>query len=253
MKTSTKLKISIILFIGLFTIIIGNVSLINSSLHITALEPTQKNFNRIENSNKKISENQFIKVTGTGIVKIAPEIAKIRFSIETQDNSLNKTNKTHQEKIKKLTSILSGNNLTTIYFNSYPIYNYENGKDIVAYEIYNTFEIITENIEELPVIIDNLLSNNVSNIESIDYTLKDNSTAYSTALQFALENAKNKAQTLTQNASNLKVIKICEQNYFYNPISYPVMLLTKNSNNLNYIFTPSEIEIIANIEVDFIY
>lgn len=253
MKRSTTLKISIILLIGLFTIIISNSSLISSSLHITGLEPIQKNLNQLDNSNKEITEKQFIKVTGTGIVKIAPEVAKIRFSIETQDNSLSQANTIHQEKIKNLTAILNDDNLTTIYFNSYPIYNYENGKDIVAYEIYNTFEIITEDIDEVSLIIDNLLANNVTNIESIDYTLKDNSTAYSTALEYALENAKSKAQTLTQNASNLKVIKICEQSYFYNPISYPVMLLAKNSDNLNYIFTPSEIEIIANIEVEFAY
>ncbi|MGN1227669.1 MAG: SIMPL domain-containing protein [Christensenellales bacterium] len=259
----TKRKIIIIISIFLISMLIAiNCAVFQTTTLNIAKEPNSFAEKRIVKQDNTLnapanshSQNEII-VSGNGKIKVNPEIAKIRFSVCTQAENLADANTQQKEKIENIKATLSDFTITTTYFSTYPIYDYQNGKILQSYEICNNFEILTENFSMLNTIIDNLQQSGATSIENIEYTLKDDTQAYNEALSVALNNAIDKAQTLSlaQNAE-IKIKEICEQGYFYNPYIKSVQTLelrneTENENG-TLIISPNEIEINATITVKF--
>lgn len=187
------------------------------------------------NDNKdkeKPKDKQKIKVTGNGVISVTPEVAKISFAIETLADTMTNANTSHQAKAKTLLSALKDYNVVSTYYNCYPIYNYENEKHLTGYEIYSNYELTTENLNAINDIIDLILVNGGTNINNVEYYLKDDSNKYYSALSLALNDAQTKASALIDSDMHLTIKSIKEQNYFYRPYKLSVSL-NSNTNARN--------------------
>lgn len=198
----------------------------------------KNNINKEESEKPK--DKQKIKVTGNGTISVKPEIAKINFAIETLAGTMAEANVKHQAKAKALLSVLQGYDVVSAYYNCYPIYNYENEKHLTGYQIYSGYELTTENLNGIDGIINIIILNGGTNVNDVEYYLKDNSTSYYSALTFALNDAQTKAMALIDEGMHLKVKSIKEQNYFYCP--YKLSLSTNANARQNDVLVIKEKE-----------
>jgi len=201
--------------------------------------------------------NLKIKVIGNGESCVKPDIATIKFNITTIGENAQDIEKQNSEKTNSIISALQnlGINKEDINSSSYSLfskYEWENSKQVyLGYEISNVLEIKTKNLDNITTIISTLTENEVNEILSINLSVEDTKNAYNLALEKALENAKNKAYSLTKN-NNLHVCKIYEENLFnglFNVNRYDAKSLN-NENYLNQILQ-NEVCIKANILVEF--
>lgn len=197
-----------------------------------------------------------IKVVGCGQTCVKPDIATIKFSV----NSLGEDAKTLEEEnntktnevISKLETLgISKSDIKSIGYSMFSRYDYENGEQVyLGYEISNVLEIKTKELDKITTIISSLTENGIENIMSLNLSVENNENAYNDALKNALENAKNKAEALAGN-NNISVSKIFEENFMCNTYSLARFDAKNiNSNNFSNILQ-NDICIKANIFVEF--
>jgi len=196
-------------------------------------------------------------VCGIGNSCLKPDKATIKFSVITQGETTDGLDKTNTDSVNNIISKLEALNISkkdikNLNYNMFKRYDYKDGEQVfLGYEISNTLEVKTNNLDNITTLISTLNENGISEIYSINLGVEDETTAYNQALKNALENAKAKAQILCEN-NEIKVCKIIElkENNMVNLARFDAKML--NETNFDEIMQ-NEICVNANIIVEFCY
>lgn len=189
------------------------------------------------NTEEKLQIPKKIIVKGEGCSKATAEHATIRFNIDTIAENLQDANREHLEAKQAILNSLNEYDIKSTCYSSYNYPSHFNGE--IVYSICECFELKTENLQNISFINETLINNGATFIENAQYCIDNNSNAYFTALEKAMENAKQKATSLSEGCTDMKVIKVKECMYCCN-------------NCTSEIDSKNEIEISAEIFVEFL-
>ncbi|NLK37599.1 MAG: SIMPL domain-containing protein [Epulopiscium sp.] len=174
-------------------------------------------------------------VHGTGIVNVTPDMATLRFGVET----LEKTAKAAQDKNAAVTDkvisqlIQAGiakDKITTNYYSVNPQYRYndETGERVLTgYQAYNSFSAITSDVNNTGKYIDIAIKAGANNNDGVSFSLSNPNKYYTQALKLALENASSNASAIASALGTTvgAPVQITEQSSYF---SY-----TEEANYLN--------------------
>ncbi|TXL64523.1 DUF541 domain-containing protein [Cerasibacillus terrae] len=200
--------------------------------------------------------NQIITVFGEGSISVAPNIARIRISIQTENMQLmaaqqENANKTNQV-IESLVQLgISRENIQTVVYDIHPQYDYIEEKQVFrGYEVIHGLSVQIENIGETGRVIDTAIKSGANRIEGIDFTVKHPQVIYQQALIKALENAQRKAETIARtlqlslHTQPIKITEITKQ--------VPQPYLATMEKSITPI-QPGQITVQATVEVKYAY
>lgn len=136
-------------------------------------------------------------LTGTGEVTIAPDIAVLRFGVETTGEHLTDIQNQNAQISQAVLDALQDLNVTDINTYQYSInkrYDYEDGKQIdKGFTVRNIFEIKSKDLDNIGIIIDTAVYNGANVVDFIEFQVSDTSFYYNQALDLAIKNAYHKA------------------------------------------------------------
>ncbi len=156
-------------------------------------------------------EPKSITVTAQGRVTAMPDVAYITVGVTTQDKDMQKAQDSNAGIMNVMTEALKGaglgdDDIQTVQYNAYPIYDYSNNKnEIVNYEVNNQVELTIKDIGRVGEYIDIAVNNGANMTNSISFGILDQQAVYNDALKLAVEAAKSKAETLAA-AGGVKII-----------------------------------------------
>lgn len=119
-------------------------------------------------------------------------------------------------------------NIQTTNYSLYPIYDAKsNSREITGYSVTNEISVNIDNIALVGIVIDTAINSGASNVDSIEFGLKDSQQYKEKALREAILDAKRKAEvvasTLGKNIVN--VVSVNTNNTY---------IETRNMNNAMY-------------------
>lgn len=163
-------------------------------------------------------DDRTVSVDGSSTLKVAPDKATINVSIETTDKDAkvaSAQNATIMNNIQKniMALAISKDKIKTINYNLSPKYTYDNGKQkLVGYTVSNEIMISVDNVEMVGNVIDTAINSGATNVDSVEFGLKDDQMYRDKALQQAVLDAKRKAEVvagaLGRNIVDVKSINI---------------------------------------------
>ena len=166
-----------------------------------------------EKSSKDSSPS--ITVTGEATVKASPDQAQIDIGVVTQAATAQAAASQNAQKLDATLSALrralgSGADIKTINYSLMPNYRYprEGGQPTIAgYNASNTVQVKTNDLTQIGKIIDTATGAGANNIQSLQFSLKDEQAVRAQALREASLKAKAKAEAIAS-ALNLKVLRV---------------------------------------------
>ena len=142
-------------------------------------------------------------LTGQGHVMATPDLAVIRLGVETTGYSLSDIQSENARISQRVIQTLSQASITEIKTIQYTIdkrYEYEDGRQIdKGYSVRNILEIKTNNIDEVGTIIDTAVNVGANIVLSISFELSEPERYYQQALTLAVDQAIQKARTISEN------------------------------------------------------
>lgn len=158
-----------------------------------------------------------VTVVGDSQTKIAPDTARITFSVVTQNAqalTAQQENARKSEAVKTAVEQIAANFKTEIKTSDYnlnPEQNYNYGKmpKIVGYEVRNTVTISINDLSQVGAVIDAATKAGANSIEGISFVLGEASPAQGDALALATKQAMAKAESIAQSL-NGRVVRIVE-------------------------------------------
>lgn len=156
-----------------------------------------------------------IRVTGQATVTVKPDQAEISIGVVTQAQTAQAAAAQNAQKQDSVISELrkalgSGADIKTISYSLSPNYRYpkEGGQPtITGYTASNIVQVKTANLEQVGKVIDLATGSGANNIQSLRFTLKDELSARTQALQEASTKARSKAQAIAS-ALGLKIVRV---------------------------------------------
>ncbi|MFW6001433.1 MAG: SIMPL domain-containing protein [Halanaerobium sp.] len=132
-----------------------------------------------------------------------PDIVDVVLGFQNENEDQDEAVKENSQTVENLMAVLEEKDLVdleTQYYRVYPVtrYNDDNEKE-TYYRVTNQIKFTTENLEELPVLLGQLLQAGANNVEDINYRLKDNEEALDEVTAMALSSLKDKAAFVADN------------------------------------------------------
>lgn len=162
------------------------------------------------------SDYSKIVVTGYGEVTITPDTALISLGVKTTSDTLEQANSENKEKISKIYSTLTENNISeeqiqTKGFFANEEYSYEEKEPkLIGYTVSNQIFVKTTDLENLTNLTTLLMEDGANDFNGINFYSSTENESYKTALANALENAKEKALILSNNNATT-LVEIVEE------------------------------------------
>lgn len=136
-------------------------------------------------------------VNGDGRVSAVPDIAVVRLGVQTDGENLAELQGRNAEISQMVLQALETFDIIDIRTFQYQInklFDYENGRQIDrGYTVRNIFELRSDNMDQVGMIIDTAVANGANIVELIEFELSDSEAYYLEALRLALDNAYQKA------------------------------------------------------------
>lgn len=154
-------------------------------------------------SNIKSSDNNnTIIVNGDGQVTAIPDIAVIRLGVQTNGENLADIQSDNARISQTVLQALDQYSLTDIRTFQYQVnkvFEYEDGKQIDrGYSVRNIFELRSDNMDQVGMIIDTAVSSGANVVELIEFEVSDADSYYLESLKLALDNGYQKAYTIAE-------------------------------------------------------
>ncbi len=206
-----------------------------------------------------------ISVTGTGIVKATPDIAQINLSIETTavdaETAQTENNAIYKKACDALKALgINESDIKSSWYNVSPNVDYENGKVITGYTVYNNFSVTTEDKDNTGKYIDAALKAGVTGADGVSFSVKNPQDYYNSALKLAIDNAEKSANAIGNaiGAGNLTVYSVQEQQsgYSYSSSSKATAEMAVNdygAGNAATEISYDDIEISARVNAVYVY
>ena len=196
--------------------------------------------------------NKTMVLTGHGEISTAPDTVVIRLGVETRGESLSQIQADNARTSQSVIQTLQRMGITDIKTSQYSIdkvYDFVEGRRIDrGYSVRNILEIRTTNLEAAGSIIDAAVIAGANIVDLITFDVSNREYYYKQALNMAIMNAIQKANSITMNlglSSTAVPIKIVENTAMpFQPVqrefaATPIM--------------PGTMNIVANVTVDFVY
>lgn len=207
-------------------------------------------------------ENNVINVNSKEKVKVEPDIAEVVYSVYSQASDAQTCQTQNNSDLEKVLDMLKtlgveDKSIQTSNYGMNPIYNWEDGKTISGYEMTTQVTVSDIPIDQVGQLLSNSVDAGVNSIDSVNYMSSKYDEAYQEALAKAIEASKTKAQAMAD-AGGCKLGKIVNiQEYGsnqaarYNGYTYGAGAASKESLMADMGVMPGEVEIEANIAVEF--
>ena len=184
-------------------------------------------------------QSNTLNVNGMTEFDVAPDLAKIRFSIQTQSMTAQAAQQSNREVSNNVHNALTqagirSNEIETADYRIERIQEWdENLRRTVdrGYRAYNTFVVSTKNLDDVGNLLDVGVQAGATNVESISFELSDakQKEVKTEALRKASMNAREKAEALAEGAGVRlgKVSNIQEQSYYVTPFYRGDVMMAK--------------------------
>ena len=177
-----------------------------------------------------LADGAELKVSGSGTVYMQADRASASLGVSLTGEDLGelqqRSNATVAAVIEALTAAgLDEKNIATNYIYISPRYDYSGDVEkLIGYSINNSMTISTDDIDNIGAYIDAAFAAGANTFDSINFSVSDDSEARKQALELAVKDAQQKAETIAAAAgANLgKIEEIIEGavgDSYYNPIS----------------------------------
>lgn len=148
------------------------------------------------------AQPRLVNVTGEGEVVVTPDIAMVHLGVETKNAVASKA---QQENARLMTAVIAAiekngvqkSDIQTSGYSLYQTRDYVQGKETPMYYVArNQVEIKIKDTSKVGAIIDAASAAGANQVNSIRFTVSDDSVYYEKALKMAMDNAKSKATAL---------------------------------------------------------
>lgn len=148
-----------------------------------------------------------VTVNGSGTITLTPDMATISVGVSTQDKdaqvALDDNNAQSQAIRETLAKFnIAEDDIKTTNFSIWPRQNYDRDGEITGtvYVVQNTVLITVRDLGQLGKVLDAVVRSGANQINGINFNIADRETAYQQALEAAMDNARNRAEALTNAA-----------------------------------------------------
>ncbi len=197
--------------------------------------------------------NKTIILTGHGQVSVAPDTAIIRLGVQTTGENLAQIQADNARRSQAVIQVLQRVGVGDIKTSEYSIdkvFDYVEGRQIDrGFSVKNILEIRTNKLDSVGNIIDAAVNAGANVVDLISFDISNREYYYQQALNMAIMNAIQKANSITRNlglSSTAVPVKIVENTAIPFPIQRefaaaptPIM--------------PGNLNVEANVTVDFVY
>jgi uncharacterized protein YggE len=145
---------------------------------------------------------QFMKMTvlGKGSVTVDPDLAILQLGVQTTGDNVTEAQTENAEISQNVINALKQLQITeikTIQYQINKMYDYVDGKQIDrGYQVRNIFEIRMNNLAEVGTVIDTAVYYGANVVNSVTFDVEDPDLYYQKALNLAVDNAVQKAQSI---------------------------------------------------------
>lgn len=147
-------------------------------------------------------EHCIMTLSGNGQVSAIPDLAVIQLGVQTTGFNLTEVQAENARISQAVLQAIRQLGVTEIRTSQYLIdknYSYENGNRIDnGYSVRNLFEIRTEDLGQAGAILDTAVENGANMVEFVNFEVSDSDYFYMQALDQAMGNAIQKAQSLAR-------------------------------------------------------
>ncbi|WP_164730377.1 SIMPL domain-containing protein [Pelagibacterium montanilacus] len=161
-----------------------------------------------------LADDRTMALSGTGIVRAAPDMASITTGVTTQAETAREALDANTEAMSELTALLreaglEDRDIQTTEFSVSPQYVYSDQRDesgytppprITGYEVTNAVTIIVRELDDLGVILDRAVSSGANAIRGIAFEVEDTAALLDQARRRAVAEAQAKAETYAEAA-----------------------------------------------------
>ena len=144
-------------------------------------------------------------VSGTGTVESAPDRASISIGVSTYSKDAGEAQAQNARSAQAIVNSIIAlgierKNISTSDYNFYPTYrqNEKKRNEIDGYRVTNSVNVIVDDLALVGKVIDSALSNGANQINSLNFTVKDQSALKTQALQLAAKSAREKADLIAK-------------------------------------------------------
>lgn len=197
-------------------------------------------------------------ITGTGLVKAKPDLAVIRFGVEvsmpTASQAQNKATATIQKVMASLQKLgIKDENIMTANYNIWAEMKYPQNAapKVTGYHCSNQIQVTIDDLKKVSKVMDSSIAAGVNNVQSITFSLKDDSSLKKQALEKAVKEASSKAAAVAKasGTSLSGVKKIVESSAVINPFNPPMYAMGGAGGADSSSVSTGLIEVKANITV----
>jgi len=167
-----------------------------------------------------------VSVNATGKVKVTPDMAYTTVGVVTQKRKMQDAQAANREMMNAVVEALKAVGLTdddirTVNYSVYPVYDYTDGAKITAFEVNNSVELTIRDIEKVGAVLDAAAAAGANTSYSVRFDLLDKDPAYNKALTAAMEAARAKADTLAAAGKfAIKGVISVSEGYSSTPVYY---------------------------------
>ncbi|MBN1367343.1 MAG: SIMPL domain-containing protein [Dehalococcoidales bacterium] len=207
------------------------------------------------------NQQEGIWVTGTGAVKVTPDIATLSIGVNAREDSVALAQAAAAEAMNNVIASLKQNGIAdkdiqTQYFNISPVYSWDDMRGtstIIGYEVTNTVTVTIRDLDKTGTIIDTAAEagGNLTRINGISFSVDDPTQYYDEAREMAMQDAKDTAQQLAELAGvSLGKAFYITQTGYYEPIYREVYPASLDSSYKTPI-SPGETTVTLTVQVAF--
>ncbi|MGV8025891.1 MAG: SIMPL domain-containing protein [Anaerolineaceae bacterium] len=169
-----------------------------------------------------------ITVTGTGVVKVVPDIAYINVGISTQNENVTdaieeNSNQAQAIKDELISFGIPEADIQTSSFSVYPQSNYDNSGNITSttFVVNNNVYVTVRDLNTMGELLGKVTTSGANSIYGISFDVQDKSAALTQSRELAVEFARQQAEEVAA-ASGVKLGEILTISVYSNDVPYIV-------------------------------
>lgn len=204
-----------------------------------------------------------LEVNGNATVLVEADHVEISLGVYMVGTDLTEMQQKMNQTIANICTALEAQgvaekDISTNYFYIYPQYDYsEYFAKVVGYSLNNNLTIATDEIDTVGTLIDVAFAAGANSFDSINFSVKDETAAYHTALELAVQDAMDKAKVIAKAAGvQIKKIESIDETaatygYADNGSSERMEYATADSAATGTTVRATQIEVSANVKITF--
>lgn len=207
-----------------------------------------------------LADNE-LEVSGNGTVMVEADRAEISLGVSLVGTDLAELQREMNQTIEGICAALEAQgvakkDISTNYLYIYPQYDYSQEiPTVVGYSLNNNLTIATDNIDAVGTLIDAAFAAGANNFDSINFSVKDETTAYHSALALAVQDAMDKSKVIADAAGvQIKGIESIDESgnsYSYSNSSAMQEYATADSAGAGTTVRAAQIAVTANVVIKF--